>query len=155
MAAFQLTKPKKNSACRHLWEKWCWNYSGIIKAQFQGKYTSKGTIITSASYCILLRNHPRPAIRSKFCHLVSTDVLLLHDSARPYTACVTAETISDIHFECLPQPMYSSGYAPCDYHIFGSFKEASGGKTFQSNEEVWEAVHEWLCMQPWGFWVLV
>jgi hypothetical protein len=27
-------------------------------------------------------------------------------------------------------------------------KEALGGKTCQSNEEVQEAVHEWLCIPP-------
>jgi hypothetical protein len=43
-------------------------------------------------YCNLLRNHLRPAIRSKHHGLLSTGVLLLHDS-RPPTARVTAGTV--------------------------------------------------------------
>jgi hypothetical protein len=75
----------------------------------------------------------RPAIRSKHHRLLSTGVLLLHDSARPHTAHVTAEMIRDIHFECL---RFLPDFALYDCLIFGPL----GGRTFWSDEEVQEAV---------------
>jgi hypothetical protein len=35
--------------------------------------------------------------------------------------------------------------------MFGPLKEAMGGKTFRSDEEVQQAVHEWLRTQPQEF----
>jgi hypothetical protein len=31
-----------------------------------------------------------------------------------------------------------------DFHVFGPLKQAMGGKSFRSDEEVQQAVHEWL-----------
>jgi histone-lysine N-methyltransferase SETMAR len=111
-------------------------------------YMPKGTTVTSATYCDLLRTRLKPAIRSKHHRLLSTGVLLQHDYARPHTAHVAIE---DKHFECLPHPPYTLDLAPSDYHIFGPLKEAISGKTFRYDEEVQEAVHEWLCTQPKEF----
>jgi hypothetical protein len=43
-------------------------------------------------------------------------------------------------FEWLPHPSYPRDLAPCTDHFLGSLKEAPGGKTFRSDEEVQEAV---------------
>ncbi|KDR21341.1 hypothetical protein L798_03974, partial [Zootermopsis nevadensis] len=59
--------------------------------------------------------------------------------------------IQDLHFECLPHPPYSLDLAPSDYHMFGPLKEAMGGKKFRSDEEIQQAVHEWLRRQPQEF----
>jgi predicted amidophosphoribosyltransferase len=56
-----------------------------------------------------------------------------------------------LHFECLPHPPYSPDLAPSDYHRFGPLKEAMGGKKFRSDEEVQQAVHEWLRRQAQEF----
>ena len=111
----------------------------------------RGTTVTSASYRDLLKNHLKPAIRSKRRGLLSTGILLQHDNVRPYTACATAATIEDMHFECLPHPSYSPDLTPSDYHILGPLKETLGGTTFRSDEEVQEAVHECLHKQPKEF----
>uniref|UniRef100_UPI003590293B protein piccolo n=1 Tax=Myxine glutinosa TaxID=7769 RepID=UPI003590293B len=71
-----------------------------------------------------------------------------HDNARPHTARTTAATIEDLHFECLPHPPHSPDLTPSDYHILGLLKAALRGTTFRSDEEVQEAVHEWLRKQP-------
>jgi hypothetical protein len=84
---------------------------------------SKGTAVTSVSYCIILRNHLRPAISSECCGPLNTGILLLHDNARPHTACVSAETIREVHFECHPHLPYLPGFAPYDYHVFGLLEE--------------------------------
>jgi len=40
---------------------------------------------------------------------------------------------------------------PSDFHVFGLLKEAMGGKSFRSDEEVQKALHEWLHSQPKDF----
>ena len=96
----------------------------------------RGNIVTSATYADLLRNHLRPAIKSKRRGLLSTGVMLQHDNARPHTAPSTIATIQDLSFECLPHPPCSPDLAPSDFHVFGPLKEEMGGKSFRSEEEV-------------------
>ena len=69
-------------------------------------YTSKGATITSASYCDLLENQLKPAIRTERRGLPNTSVLMLHDNARPHTAHATVAkksrifvlSVSNIHY---------------------------------------------------------
>jgi len=96
-----------------------------------GQKRPRGTTVTSASYSDLLKNHLRPAIKSKRRGLLSSGVLLQHDNARSHTARTTVATITDLHFECLPHPPYSPDLAPSDFHKFGPLKEAMGGKKFR------------------------
>jgi histone-lysine N-methyltransferase SETMAR len=63
----------------------------------------------------------------------------------------TVAAIQDLSFECLPHPLYSPDLAPSDFHVFGPLEEAMGGKSFKSDEEVHQAVHEWLRSQPKDF----
>ena len=105
-------------------------------------YMAKGTTVTSASHCDLLKNHLKPAIRSKRHGLLITCVLLQHDNAQPHTACATAATIEDMHFACLPHPPYSQDLAPSDYHIFWPLKEVLGATTSRPDEEIREAMHD-------------
>jgi hypothetical protein len=73
-----------------------------------------------------------PAIRSELYGLLSTGVLLLHDSGMPLPMWQLRRS----------GMLISSGSI-----IFGPLKEALGGKTFQFDEEV----QEWLCMQSKDF----
>jgi histone-lysine N-methyltransferase SETMAR len=107
--------------------------------------------VDSATYADLLKNNLRPAIKSKRCGLLSTGVLLQHDNVRPHTVRSTIAAIQDLSFECLPHPPYSPDLAPSAFHVFGPLTEAMGGKSFRSDEEVQQAVHEWLRSQPKDF----
>ena len=111
----------------------------------------RGITVNGATYSNLPKNHLRPAIKSKRCRLLSTGVLLQHDNARTHTACSAVATIRDLSFECLPHPLYSPDLAPSDFHVFGPLKEVMGGKSFRSDEEVQQAVHEWLRSHPKDF----
>ena len=88
------------------------------------------------------------AIRSKRRGLLSKGVVLLHDNARPYTAAHTAETLQKFKFEVMSHPPYSPDLDPCDYHLFGPLKEALRGRRFTSDQEMKEAVHALLAVQP-------
>ena len=109
---------------------------------------SRGNTVTSATYADLLKNHLRPAIKSKRREHLSTGVLLQDDRARPHTARSTVATIQDLSFTCLPHLPYSPDLVPSDFHVLGLLKQAMGGKSFRSDEEVQQTVHEWLRSQP-------
>jgi histone-lysine N-methyltransferase SETMAR len=92
-----------------------WDEQGVILEH----YMPQGNTITSASYSNMLKNHLRPAIRSKRRGRLTTVVILQHDNARPHTARATVATITDLHFDTLPHLPYSPDLAPSDYHMFG------------------------------------
>jgi histone-lysine N-methyltransferase SETMAR len=117
-----------------------WDERGVILEH----YMPRGNTVSSTTCADLLKNHLRPAIKSKQRGLLSTGVLMQHDDARLHNARSTVATIQDLSFECLPHPPYSPDLAPSDFHVFGTLKEAMGCKSFRSDEEVQQAVHEWL-----------
>jgi histone-lysine N-methyltransferase SETMAR len=124
-----------------------WDERGVILEH----YMPRGNTVTSVTYADHLKNHLLPPIKFKPRGLLSTGVLLQHDNPRPRTARSTVATIQDLSLECLPHPPYSPDFAPSDFHVFGPLKEAMGGKSFRSEEEVQPAVHEWLRRQPKDF----
>jgi len=107
----------------------------------------RGNTVTSTRYGDLLKNHPLPAIKSKRRGPLSTDVLLQHDNPRSHSARSTVATTQDRSCESLPHPPYLPDLAPSDFHVFGSLKEAMGCKTFRSDKDMQQAVHEWLRSQ--------
>jgi histone-lysine N-methyltransferase SETMAR len=50
----------------------------------------------------------------------------------------------------MERPAHSPDLAPSDFHLFGPFKEALGGRRFQ-RDDVKNAVHQWPCAQPKTF----
>ena len=124
-----------------------WDSKGPILEDF----LEKGSTINSASYCDLLANCLKPAIRTKHRGLLSKKVLLQHDNACPHVAKATIETINKLGFEVLEHPAYSPDLAPSDYHLFAPLKDALQGRKFSSDESVQKAVHQWLCDQPKTF----
>ena len=104
----------------------------------------KGVTVTSVNYSNILRNELRPAIRSKRRGRLTQGVLLLHDNARPYTAHLTINTIRQLNWEVLEHPAYSPDLAPSDFHLFGPLKYALSFGRFAADDEVKEAVHDWL-----------
>ena len=113
------------------------------------QYMPRGNTVTSATYADL-KNHLHPAVRYRRQGSLSTGVLL-RDSIRPHTAHSTVATIQDLSFKCLPHLPYLPDLASSDFPVFGPLKEAMGGKSFKSNEEVQQAVQEWLHFQPREF----
>jgi len=111
----------------------------------------KGVTVTSVDYSNMLRNELRLAIRSKRRGRLTHGALLLHDNARPHMAHLTINTIRQLNWEVLEHPAYSPDLAPSDFHLFGPLKNDLRGRRFAADDEVKEAVHDWLRSQPQTF----
>jgi hypothetical protein len=114
-------------------------------------YIPRGNTVTSAMCVDLGGRRISKKKKSKRRQLLSTGVLLQHHNARPHTARSTVATIQDLSCECLPHPPYLPDLAASDFQVFGPLKEAMGGKSFRSDEEMQKAVHEWLHSQAKDF----
>jgi hypothetical protein len=82
----------------------------------------------------------------KWCRmcLLSSGVMLLHDNVRPHAAARTQAMLQEFGWEVFEHPAYIPDLAPSDFHLFPKFKEFLGGSRFKSDEEVKDAVKEWL-----------
>jgi histone-lysine N-methyltransferase SETMAR len=124
-----------------------WDKRGIILQH----YMPKRNPVISTTYADLLKNHLRPAIKSKRRGNLSTGCFAsTWKSSVPYCPfnCCNNPRLS---FECVPHPPYSPDLDSSDFHVFGPLKEAMGCKCFRSDEEVQHAVQERLHSQPKEF----
>jgi len=86
--------------------------------------------VTAAYHSALLQNTVKPVYRSKRRDIPIRSTLLLHDNARPHVTQLTRDVLSELGWETLEYPPYSSDLSPSDYHLFGPLKEALGGQRF-------------------------
>jgi histone-lysine N-methyltransferase SETMAR len=70
--------------------------------------------------------------------------LLLHDNARPHTACTTLDALAMLKFEVLSHPPCSPDLARSDFHFFPHLKRDLKGTYFTSDGEVKQAVTSWI-----------
>jgi histone-lysine N-methyltransferase SETMAR len=113
-------------------------------------YLECGTTVTSATYFDMLQGGLKPAIHSKRRGRLS-EGLLLHDNARPHTAACTLETLRKLKWEIMEYPAHIPDLAPSDFHLSGPLTEALGGRRFQCDEDIKNAVHQRLRAQPKTF----
>jgi histone-lysine N-methyltransferase SETMAR len=116
-----------------------WDRKGVLLIEFM----PQSITINAESYCATLRRL-RYAIQSRRRGLMSSGVMLLHDNARPHAAARTQAMLQEFGWEVLQHPPYSPDLDPSDFHLFPKLKEFLGGRRFKSDEEVEDAVKEWL-----------
>ncbi|KAJ4433931.1 hypothetical protein ANN_16250 [Periplaneta americana] len=116
-----------------------WDCKGVLLLDFM----PKGTTINANRYCETLRKLRR-AIQNKRRGMLSREVVLLHDNARPHTAASTRELLDQFDWEIFDHPPYSPDLAPSDFHLFTKLKDFLGGTRFGSDEELKKTVNTWL-----------
>ena len=97
-----------------------WDSQGPILETYQ----ERGTTVTSATYCDMLKRELKPAIRYKRRGKLSKEILLLHNNAHPHTL----ETLKQLKWEAMEHPPYCPELAPSDFHLFGPLREALRGR---------------------------
>jgi histone-lysine N-methyltransferase SETMAR len=70
--------------------------------------------------------------------------MLLHNNACLHAAARMQAMLQEFDWEVFEHPAYSPDLAPTDFHLFPKLKEFLGGRRFKSDEEVKDAVKEWL-----------
>ena len=84
--------------------------------------------------------------------MLSATILLLHDNARPHSAAQTQDLITSFKWEQMDHPpSYSPDLAPSDYHRFLHLKKFLGGKLFDDDDDLKDAVQKWLTSQAAAF----
>jgi hypothetical protein len=72
--------------------------------------------------------------------MLTSGVVLLHDSARPHTAARTRALLEHFNWELFDHSSYSPVLSPSDYHLFTYLKNWLGSQRFNNNEELMEGV---------------
>jgi transposase len=115
-----------------------WDMEGIVYWELKER---KNKCIDAAIYCDQLEQAAEQ-IRIKRPYDIPSDILYLHDNARPHTASVTKKTLSKIGWETLSHPPYSPDMAPSDRYLFRSLSNALRGKEFKSLEQAKAFIEE-------------
>ena len=115
-----------------------WDAKGIIFID----YLEKGKTINGQYYAELLQRL-KDEVKNKRPHLAKKKIMFHHDNALANSSIVAMTKINELKFEFFPQPPYSPDLAPSDYHLFPNLQKCLGGKKFDSNEEVIDAVNEY------------
>jgi transposase len=90
------------------------------------EFLEAGNTVNSARYIETIKN-----LRWWVCRVSgsTSQILLLHDNARPHTARATIEALETVKFEVLSHPSYSPDLAPSDFFL-SSLQEEFQGDTF-------------------------
>jgi histone-lysine N-methyltransferase SETMAR len=83
--------------------------------------------------------------------MLSRDVVMLHDNARPHTVAATQDLIATFGWKQFNHPPYSPDLAPSDFRVFLHPKTFLGGQRFHNDSEVKEAVKTWFASQAASF----
>ena len=123
-----------------------WDRQGVLLVEL----LSQGITINSAVYCETLKKL-RCAIQNKRCGMLSVTILLLHDNAQPHSAAQTQDLDTSFKWEQMDPPPYSPDLVPSDYHLFLHLKKFLGGKRFDDDGDLKDAVLKWLILQAAAF----
>jgi len=94
---------------------YCWHYSSLIV-----DLCWKAVYPRHHRQCWLLQWNPGTLECNKDSETRRLSYgIILHDSARPYSAMTTCEKLHQFQWEDFPHPPYSVDLSPCGCHVFG------------------------------------
>lgn len=73
-----------------------------------------------------------------------SEIILLHDNARPHVAQPVKSFLEGMRWEVLPHPPYSPDIAPSDYHLFRSMQSALTEQKFNKVQDIEKWVDRWI-----------
>ena len=73
------------------------------------------------------------------------------DNAPPHSAAQTQDLITSFRWEQMDHPPYTPDLAPSDFHLFLHLKKFLGGKRFDDDNDLKDAVQKWLTSQAAAF----
>lgn len=105
----------------------------------------KGQTVNAALYCEQLGRLKRK-MRNR-----QGPIMLLHDNARPHTARLTQNKLSEFGWTTLEHPPYSPDLAPSDFHLFRALEHFLRGKHFENVEEMRLSLTQFFDSKPREF----
>ena len=75
----------------------------------------------------------------------------VHDNTRLHSAAQTQDLITSFRLEQMDHPPYTPDLAPSDFHLFLHLKKFLGGKQFDNNGDLKDAVQKWLTSKAVAF----
>ena len=105
--------------------------------------------ITSDVYCETLQSQHR-FIKNKRPDLLIKNVVLFHINTHSHS--VTHSKLIKFNWEQLGHPPYSSDILLCDFHLFGPLKKHLKELCFNLDDELKDAVKDWVSSWPQKFW---
>jgi hypothetical protein len=123
-----------------------WDRKGMLMVEFM----QKGTTIMSEAYCVTLKELHR-TVQNKRLGMLSSSVVLLHDSAHQHTAARTQALLEHLNWEFFDNPPNSPDISSSNDHLFTYLKNLLQSQHFSNNEELMEGVKTWLNSQVVDF----
>jgi len=123
-----------------------WDRQDVLWVEF----LPQGTKLNSAVCCETLKKL-RHAFQNKRRGMLSATILLLHDNARLHSVAQTQDLITSFRWEQMDHPPYSPDLAPSDFHLFVHLKKFLGGKRFDDDDDLKNAVQKWPKSQAAAF----
>ncbi|XP_066901025.1 histone-lysine N-methyltransferase SETMAR-like [Halyomorpha halys] len=118
-----------------------WTAKGIVHFEI----LNQGQTITAEVYCNIL-DHCQSKLKTfDPCLVNRRRPLLLQDNARPHTAKLTREKLTEIGWEVLPHPPYSPDLSPTDYHLFRDLDNNLRQKCFQDRDNLIHELTTYFC----------
>jgi histone-lysine N-methyltransferase SETMAR len=114
----------------------------VTKGVLLVEFLPQGSTINAGVYCDTLKNLHR-VIQNKRHGMLSWDVIIFHDNARPHTVTARQDLIMTFGWEQFDHPPYSPDLAPSDFHVLLHLKTFLGGRRFHDDSEVKEAFRTW------------
>ncbi|KAA0192076.1 hypothetical protein HAZT_HAZT002775 [Hyalella azteca] len=72
--------------------------------------------------------------------MLSSGVVLIHDSARPHSAALKKCLLDGVKWDVLDRPAYNPDLAPSNHHLILELKKMLGGQSLRTDDELQDAM---------------
>ena len=131
-------KFKQASSVRKIMATVFWERKGILLIDL----LERGFTVKANAYCETVRKLRR-AIQNNRRGMLSSEIVLLHDNARPHTADRTAQLLQQFHWEDFDHPPCRPDLAPRDYHLFMHLKKRLASQSYEDDDRLKTGVTTW------------